>query len=196
MKRVAGIVLILGVICFGVGVTRPVIIDYFSAGNSAVQRQLVQENPDHWQFANTMMDIGVIIIPIGVAVFAFALRQRTKEIKSVLLAVVSAISVSLAVIIWMSDYWKFPRFTVLMTLGIVMLGYIIISQYSKWGGILTIVVELATVILVYITIQDVPPGAHFLPLLIAGISLLIFGGAGNIQHSASVTSDVQFDQRN
>ncbi len=180
MIRVAGIVLLISVICFGVGVTRPVVLDYFSTSNSVVKNQLVQENSDQWQFANRMMDMGVIIVPIGVAIFAFGLRQSAKEIKFVLLAVASAISVSLAAAVWMSNYWKFPRFTLLMTFGIVMLGLIIILQYSKWGGVLAIAAELISVILLYIIFQDVPPGAHFLPLLIAGISLLIFGEAGNM----------------
>jgi len=35
MIRLAGIVLVISVICFGIGVTRPVVLDYFSAGSGA-----------------------------------------------------------------------------------------------------------------------------------------------------------------
>jgi len=188
MKRLAGVLLIVSAICFGLGMTRPVIIDYFSTDNSVAKRLLIQENPDQWQFANTMMDMGVIIAPIGVVILTFALWRSNKDNKLVLLAIASAISLSLAVTVWMSDYWPFPRLTVLMTFGIVLLGLIIILRYSKWGGTLTIAVELITVIVLYIIFQDVPPGAHFLPLLIAGISLVV-GGAGNRLNDARLTSN-------
>lgn len=179
MIRLAGIVLIISVFCFGVGVTRPVLFDYFSTDNGAEKRQLIQENPDQWQFANTMIDAGIIIAPFGILILTFAQRQSRKDNKSILLTVASAISVSLAAAIWNSNYWAFPRFTVPMACGIVLLGFIIRQQYSKWGGILTIAVEVVIVVLLYIIFQDVPPGAHFLPLLIAGIALLIYGDARN-----------------
>jgi hypothetical protein len=189
MTRLAGIVLIISVLCFGVGVTRPVVLDYFSTDNGVEKRQLVQENPEQWQFANTMMNTGIKIAPIGVLLFALAQLRGRKENTAVLLAVASAISVSLAAAIWNSRYWAFPRFTVLMTLGIVLLGYNIRQRHSEWGGTLTIAVEVVTVVLLYIVIQDVPPGVHFFPLLMAGTTLLVFGGAARVEDTLYMASD-------
>lgn len=183
MTRLAGIVLIISVLCFGVGMTRPVLFDYFSTDDFVEKSRLVQDNREQWQFANAMMDIGIKIAPIGVLIFALGQLQNSKERKPVVLAVASVISVSVAAVIWNSDYWAFPRFTLPMTFGIILLGFIIRQRYSNWGGTLAIAVELVTVFLLYIVLQDVPPGPHFLPLLIAGITLLIFGDAEKMKTS-------------
>ncbi|WP_420631352.1 hypothetical protein [Candidatus Leptofilum sp.] len=205
MKRVAGIVLILGVICFMIGVSRPVILDYFGPGMGS-KAQLIRESPDQWQFGNLMMGFGSIIVAVGVATFTLALRSRSESKRLFLTAVACACSISLAAAYWMIvSYnrsvlpplvtaksirlpdWTWPAFNILMPLGIVLLGFIIMQRYSKWGGGLIMAIEVISVATQQIITQDIIPGTHFLPLLIAGISLLIFGGVENTQNPVRMT---------
>jgi hypothetical protein len=207
MRRIAGLVLTIGVICFMVGVSRPVILDYFSpiSSSAGAKAQLLRENPDQWQFGNLMMGLGAIIVAAGVVIFTLALRQRTENKRHLLTAVTCAFSISLAAVYWMIvSYnrfvlppsvggrsiwlpgWTWPAFNILMPLGIVLLGFIIMQRYSKWAGGLIMAIEMVSVVTQQITMQDIIPLTHFLPLLIAGITLLV-GRVENMQNSVRVT---------
>ena len=177
MIRLAGVVLIISVLCFGIGATRPVVLDYYDSSSVGEQSQLIRESLDQWQLANRLMDLGVAIVPIGVALLTLALHRSRQDSRLVLLAAASTIALALATYIWLSDLWAFPRFTLLMALGIILVGIIIWRLHSRWSGGLTISSEVVIVVLLYITLQDVPPGAHYLPLLLAGLGLLISGDA-------------------
>jgi hypothetical protein len=189
MKRVAGIVLIFGVICFVIGVTRIENFDW-STANIGSRIRYIEENPDQWQFGNLMMGLSGIIVTVGIVTFTFSLRQRTEDIKLILIAIASAISVSLAAATWMFicysrislppsevalnlgiKNWTGSTFTIPFVLGNVLLGFVIMQRYSKWGGGLTIAVEVLLVVYMYNVFRDVIPATHFLPLFIAGLAL-------------------------
>ena len=197
-----------------IGVTRPVILAYFGPGIGS-KAQLIRENPDQWQFGNLMMGYGSIIVAVAVGAFTLTLRSRAEDKQLLLTAVACTCSISLAAVYWMVvSYnrsllsplvtaksirvpdWTWPAFNILMPLGIVLLGFIIMQRYSKWGGGLIMIIELISVTTQQIIMQDIIPGTHFLPLFIAGVVLLRAGSTKNIPKVVRTTSASQFDQKN
>ena len=208
MKRLPGLVLTLGVICFMIGVSRPVILDYFGPNSSGFR--LIQDNPTQWQFGNLMMGLGSILAASGAVLYFFTLRQNIDSKPLLIIAITCALSLTLAATYWMLvSYnrivqsslntpkgirlaeWTWPAFNILMPLGIVLLGYIIFLRLSKWAGMLIIAIELVSVVTQYVMMKDIIPGTHFLPLSIAGITLLLGGGRRNKPNAVTLTSASQ-----
>ena len=167
----------------------------WSGANTISNQWLIEENPDQWRRDNLSAGLGGIIDAIGVVVFTFAVRQSTKDQKVVLLAIVSAVLVSLAAATWMFicinrfilppsvvvqnlaiASWTTPAMDIPFVLGTLLLGVVVRQRYSQWGGSLIIAVEAAFMVFAYVAFREIPPWTHFLTLLITGIIFLIIGG--------------------
>ena len=68
--------------------------------------------------------------------------------------------------------WAWPVFSVLITIGILLTGFIIMRVVSKIGGMLVMVIEFGLISVALIVFRDPVPAMHFLPILIMGITLL------------------------
>ena len=168
----------------------------WSGSNMRSNQRYIEENPDQWRRDNFSAGLGGIMDAIGVVIFAFAVRQNSKNKKVVLVAFVSTISISLAAATWMFicvnrftlppsvvvqnlaiASWTTPAMDIPFVLGTILLGYAVMLRYSKWGGGLIIMVEVAIIVLMFIVVGEIIPATHFFSLLVAGIVLLIIGGA-------------------
>lgn len=195
MMRVAGTVLIVSVIVFAAGAMQPVVLKFFSADSGLFSNYyLIQEQANQWRFANIMMGLSSLVAAIGVIIFTISVRQNTENNIVTLIAIVCTILVSGAAALWLfislgriilppldvaagreiNDWdWAFSRFTELMTAGIILLGFVIMLASSRWGGALVMAVEIVNVVAQQVITQDIIPGTHFLPILIASIALFL-----------------------
>jgi hypothetical protein len=191
MLRISGIVLIIGVICFFVGVALPVVSDVFQTSDKTLQLQYIEANPDQWELGNLLVGIGGIITALGILLFSFALQQTDSDSRVIAMSYVAAIAAGLAsaLLMWICykrstlppaevadnlniNSWAYPVYAVFTALGILLVGFIIMRLYSKIAGGLVIVVD-GILLLILIATGDLPPVAYYVLTLIIGITLLI-----------------------
>jgi hypothetical protein len=190
MRRISGVVLVLGSVCFFIGVAQPVIIEFFGV-TASLQLQLIEANPGQWQLGNLLMGIGSILAAAGVILFTLALRKVDSASPFTAMSYVASALVSVASAAWMFicynrfalppaevagnqniNSWAWPAFSVLITIGILLTGFIIMRVVSKIGGMLVMVIEFGLISVALIVFRDPIPAMHFLTILIMGITLI------------------------
>ena len=68
--------------------------------------------------------------------------------------------------------WAFPAYTILMQVALLLVGFVMIqSGYPGWMGWGMFGLGVLSVV-AYLLFKDMPPFAHYVPLLVMGIALV------------------------
>lgn len=190
MQKLAGVGLIIGSVLFMIAAFTPLTIRVVIADRQ--QRiDLIQNERTGWVILNILFGIGSILTFVGLAMFA----QHVQSIGyNTLVKAVSYLGVAtaaLGALCWIIivynraalppqelndtlsvNNWIFPAYTLLTQCSLVVIGFVLSqSGYPAWlsWGILGLG---GLSILTYLIFKDMPPFAHYVPLLVMGIMLV------------------------
>jgi hypothetical protein len=199
MRRLAGILLILGSIVFLVGVSRPVIEEVFDAvvtGDVQTQIQAMLVSPGQWRFANLMMGFSTCFSATGLIFLAAYVRRTKPSRQLVILGYTAAGAMTIAALAFLLicynrvtlppevlatsrqdiPNWASTTYDLTSAVGILLFGYVLIrSASSRWGGAVMVLVELGLLALTLLAFGEIIPAIHYLPLMIGGVALLFSG---------------------
>jgi hypothetical protein len=187
VEKTAGIALIIGSLLFVIAAFMPITIRVVTAPNPRQLAEFIQNDRMGWLFVNILFGVGSIVAVLGLSLFSLHVQSISGRLISYLGAAAAAFGSLLWVIIVYNravlpaealgsdlsvNSWMFPVYTVLMQIGLMIIGFVLIqSGYPGWlsWGMLAVG---GLSLLAFLFFKDMPPFAHYVPLLILGITLL------------------------
>jgi hypothetical protein len=191
MEKIAGSLLIVGSLLFFIAAFTPANVRVVMASDPQQRAEFAENDRGGWLIANVVFGVASIAAVAGLALFGIQ-AQSTGDLTqvrvgSVLGTAAAAIGTALWVIILYNrvvsplqemtsnlstNPWIFPAYTLLMQIALVIVGVVLLrSNYPGWLG-WGVLAFGALTFAAYMFFKDMPPFAHYVPLLVMGITLV------------------------
>jgi hypothetical protein len=190
MQKFAGIGLIIGSVLFIIAAFTPLTFNVVMAD---VQRrvELIQSQRVGWVILNILFGAGSIVAVIGLGLFAQHIQGTENNTVTKVISYIAVLAAALGALCWVVivynratlppqeiagtlsvNDWLFPAYTLLTQLALMMVGFVLIqSGYPAWLSWGTLILAGLS-LLAYLIFKDIPPFAHYVLLLVLGISLV------------------------
>jgi hypothetical protein len=191
LEKFTGIGLIVGTLLFLIAAFMPITYQVITSSDPQQFIRLIENNRMSWVMVNILFGVGSIITVVGILLFALHTRSisTSGEIRwaSLFGSGAAAIGATLWVIIVYNraalppealvgnlaiNSWMFPAYTLLTQFALMVIGFMLLkSNYPGWmsWGMMGVA---ALSVVTYLVFKDMPPFAHYVPLLVMGVALI------------------------
>ena len=192
MQKLAGIVLIVGSLLFIIAAFMPITIKVVTESDPQKRGEHIQNDRTGWLVVNILFGAGSVVAVVGLALFALHAQSIGDNPNVKLVSYLAPIAAALGTLFWVIisynrvalppqeaasnlgvNSWMFPAYTVLMQIALMIVGFVLIQgAYPGWLGWGVMVLGGLSLV-AYLVFKDMPPFAHYVPLLVMGIVLVI-----------------------
>jgi hypothetical protein len=187
LLKISGIVTIVGSIIFLVAAFVP-ISSVYALPTAESKLKLITDSLEAWRFSQVLFSAGVIITAVGIAVAAFALKDRPSApfvVIAAVLLIVGAAAWSWSVYLRATDPaafangtmpgWHFVLYSLLTMAAFLLIGIACLQLgLPAWAGWVLIVGSILFFVL-YIIFKDMPPFVYYLMGVALGVALISAG---------------------
>ena len=191
MEKLAGVGLLIGAVLFIIAAFTP--LTYRVVLADVQQRvEIIQNERTGWIIVNILFGLGSVIVVIGLALFAQHIQTLDTSSIVKIGGYLGVATASLGVLFWVIivynraalspeqvasslsiNDWIFPAYTLLTQITLIIVGFVLMQSgypaWMGWGSLGLGVLSIAA----YLIFKDMPPFAHYVPLLIMGIALVL-----------------------
>jgi hypothetical protein len=189
MQKLAGLGLIIGSVLFIIAAFTPLTVRVIVA-DAQHRVELIQNERAGWVLLNILFGTGSILAVVGMALFAQHVQgiqvNTTVKVVGYAATALAAFGALCWVIIVYNravlppqdvasnlsvNTWVFPTYTLLTQIALMLVGFVLIqSGYPSWLGWGMVILGVLSAV-AYLVFKDMPPFAHYIPLLVIGIVL-------------------------
>lgn len=191
MQKLAGIVLIIGSLLFVVAAFAPITNRVVMASDAQKRVEYIQNDQIGWLLVNILFGAGSVIAIVGLGLFVRHVQGIGDNQSVKLVSYLSLAAAAFGALLWVIisynrvalapqelasnlgvNTWLFPAYTLFTQFALMIVGFLLIqSGYPRWQG--WGMLGLAGLSLVaFLLFKDMPPFAHYVPLLVMGIALV------------------------